>query len=195
MKAKTDNKIRMLMERFFKGMTTLEEERKLYDFFRNESLPQDLAPYKDMFLDFSALTLTEQEAAPLSPGVPPPPQDMRGTTAHTVPVRPRRIHSIYLKYGMKVAASLLLVLLIGWGINTRQERQLAALYEGSYMIVNGKRTDKLTRIRPEIERTLAEAERMEQELSADALIQAAEEDILNVIEDETERERIRQLIE
>ena len=96
---------------------------------------------------------------------------------------------------MGIAATLLLAVLIEWGVNTRQERQLAALYEGSYMIVNGKRTDKLTRIRPEIERTLAKAEKIEQDLSAEALIQAAEEDILNGIEDEAERERIRQLME
>ena len=50
-------------------------------------------------------------------------------------------------------------------------------------------------IRPEIERTLAKAEKIEQDLSAEALIQAAEEDILNGIEDEAERERIRQLME
>lgn len=188
MNAKTDNEIRMLMERFFEGRTTLKEEQKLYDFFRKENLPQDLLPYKDMFLDFSALTLTGQEAALLSP-------DTKDITAHPAPTRPKRAGSIYLKYSMGIAATLLLAVLIGWGVNSRQERQLAALYEGSYMIVNGKRTDKLTRIRPEIERTLAKAEKIEQDLSAEALIQAAEEDILNGIEDEAERERIRQLME
>ena len=195
MNAKTDNEIRMLMERFFEGRTTLEEEQELYGFFRKENLPQDLLPYKDMFLDFSALTLTGQEAALLSPDKLPSQPATKDITARPAPIRQRRTRSIYLKYSMGIAATLLLAVLIGWGVNTRQERQLAALYEGSYMIVNGKRTDKLTRIHPEIERTLAKAEKIEQDLSAEALIQTAEEEILNGIEDEAERERIRQLME
>lgn len=176
------------MDRFFEGMTTLEEEQQLYDFFRRENIPQDLKPYKDMFLDFSNLALTEREASILTSGT-------TDTSGKISPVHPRKVRHIWLKYSMETAAIILLAILIGWGSNIRKERQLATLYEGSYMIVNGKRTDNLTRIRPEIERILAEAQKIEENLSAEKLIQAAEADILNGIEDETERERIRQLME
>lgn len=188
MNAKLETEIRELTDRFFKGMTTLEEERQLYDFFRQKDIPQDLEPYKDMFLDFSALTLSERETGLLASATP-------GTSGPARPERPQNARRIALKYSLEAAATILLAVLIGWGTHTRQERKLATRYEGSYMIVNGVRTDKLTRIRPEIERTLAEAERIEQNLSAERLIQAAEADILNVIEDETERERIRKLME
>lgn len=188
MNAKPETEIRELTDRFFKGMTTLEEERRLYDFFRQKDIPQDLEPYKDMFLDFSALTLSERETGLLASDTP-------GTSGQARPEKPQNARRIALKYSLEAAATILLAALIGWGTHTRQERKLAARYEGSYMIVNGVRTDKLTRIRPEIERTLAEAERIEQNLSAERLIQAAEADILNVIEDETERERIRKLME
>lgn len=188
MNAKPETEIRELTDRFFKGMTTLEEERQLYDFFRQKDIPQDLEPYKDMFLDFSALALSERETGLLASATP-------GTSGQARPEKPQNARRTVLKYSLEAAATILLAVLIGWGTHTRQERKLAARYEGSYMIVNGVRTDKLTRIRPEIERTLAEAERIEQNLSAERLIQAAEADILNVIEDEKERERIRQLME
>ena len=188
MNAKLETEIRELTDRFFEGTTTLEEERRLYDFFRQKDIPQDLEPYKDMFLDFSALALSERETGLLASDTP-------GTSGQARPEKPQNARRTVLKYSLEAAATILLAVLIGWGTHTRQERKLAARYEGSYMIVNGVRTDKLTRIRPEIERTLAEAERIEQNLSAERLIQAAEADILNVIEDETERERIRKLME
>ena len=189
MNAKLETEIRELTDRFFEGTTTLEEERRLYDFFRQKDIPQDLEPYKDMFLDFSALALSERETGLLASATP-------GTSGQARPEKPQSARRSVLKYSLEAAAAtILLAVLIGWGTHTRQERNLAARYEGSYMIVNGVRTDKLTRIRPEIERTLAEAERIEQNLSAEKLIQAAEADILNVIEDEKERERIRQLME
>lgn len=188
MNANQEAEIRKLMDHFFEGMTTLEEEQQLYDFFRRENIPQDLKPYKDMFLDFSNLALTDRETSILTSGT-------TGTSGQLSPVCPRKVRHIWLKYSMGTAAIILLAVLIGWGNNIRQERQLAALYEGSYMIVNGKRTDDLTRIRPEIERTLAEAQKIEENLSAKRVIQAAEADILNGIDDETERERIRQLME
>lgn len=188
MNAKLETEIRELTDRFFEGTTTLEEERRLYDLFRQEDIPQDLEPYKDMFLDFSALALSERETGLLASATP-------GTSGQARPEKPQSARRSVLKYSLEAAATILLAVLIGWGTHTRQERKLAARYEGSYMIVNGVRTDKLTRIRPEIERTLAEAERIEQNLSAERLIQAAEADILNVIEDEKERERIRQLME
>jgi len=50
-------KIRTLIDRFFDGETTLDEERQLYDYFRQQSekLPEDLRPLQEMFLDLDVL--------------------------------------------------------------------------------------------------------------------------------------------
>lgn len=51
-------KIRTLLERFFDGETTLEEEQLLYAFFQHtaeEQLAEDLRPLRGMFLDLQEL--------------------------------------------------------------------------------------------------------------------------------------------
>jgi hypothetical protein len=51
-------KIRTLLERFFDGETTLEEEQLLYAFFQQtaeEQLAEDLRPLRGMFLDLREL--------------------------------------------------------------------------------------------------------------------------------------------
>lgn len=51
-------KIRTLLERFFDGETTLEEEQQLYAFFQQtaeEQLAEDLRPLRGMFLDLREL--------------------------------------------------------------------------------------------------------------------------------------------
>lgn len=48
--------IRTLAERFFDGATTLDEEQRLYAFFRQaERLPEDLERLRPMFAGFDAL--------------------------------------------------------------------------------------------------------------------------------------------
>lgn len=49
--------IRTLTERFFDGLTTLTEEQQLYDFFsrKQQLLPPDLLPLRQMFLDLAAV--------------------------------------------------------------------------------------------------------------------------------------------
>ena len=54
----TDNilKIRTLLDRFFDGETTLNEEQELYAFFRDASdLPEDLESLRPMFLAYDAI--------------------------------------------------------------------------------------------------------------------------------------------
>ena len=44
--------IRTLTERFFDGLTTLAEERRLYELYGEaEGLPADLLPLREMMLD------------------------------------------------------------------------------------------------------------------------------------------------
>ncbi len=55
-------KIRTLVDRFFDGDTTLDEEQQLYAFFRDSTeLPEDMQPLRDMFLDLAAV---QRVAAP-----------------------------------------------------------------------------------------------------------------------------------
>ena len=49
------NHIRTLTERFFQGETTLAEEQQLYQLYQCEDIPQDLLPYRQMFLDLQAI--------------------------------------------------------------------------------------------------------------------------------------------
>ena len=55
-------KIRTLVDRFFDGQTTLDEEQQLYDYFGQplESLPGDLLPLRQMFVDLAALTVANE---------------------------------------------------------------------------------------------------------------------------------------
>ena len=47
-------KIRTLVDRFFDGETTLDEEQQLYAYFRAaHALPADLEPLRQMFLDLA----------------------------------------------------------------------------------------------------------------------------------------------
>ena len=55
--------------------------------------------------------------------------------------------------------------------------------------------DKLTRIHTDIEQVLSEADEMEQTLSTETVIEKAEQDVLDGIDDEAERKRIRKLME
>ena len=44
--------IRILIDRFFKGDTTLAEEQWLYDYFKQQqNLPEDIESYREIFLD------------------------------------------------------------------------------------------------------------------------------------------------
>lgn len=53
--------IRQLIERFFDGETTLDEESLLYDYFATEQLADDLLPLRDMFLSLSVMAVKPTE--------------------------------------------------------------------------------------------------------------------------------------
>jgi len=61
--------IRTLTDRFFAAETTLDEEQKLYAYYRQpaESLPEDLRPLRPMFLDLAAVAAP----APVAEAKPP----------------------------------------------------------------------------------------------------------------------------
>lgn len=48
----TTEQIRPLLDRYFEGETTLEEEQQLRTWFHSEDLPADLLPFRPLFLHF-----------------------------------------------------------------------------------------------------------------------------------------------
>ena len=48
-------RIRTLTDRFFDGDTTPEEEQELYDFYRQDDIPEDLRTNRELFRDLAAL--------------------------------------------------------------------------------------------------------------------------------------------
>ena len=182
--------IRTLIERFFEVETTLEEERWLYDFFKQtKNLPEELDVYRETFLDFDAIALTETDGATTDIANHEVP-----LTNIEIPINsaPPKYHGWWRQVA-GIAAMMAVVFGGMWTYQSYQRFQLEKVYGGSYMIVNGKRIDNLQEILPEIKRTLSLADAIET-TSPTLLIDQAEQDLLNNIQDDRERERIRQLL-
>lgn len=59
----TDNDIRKLIERFMAGQTSLDEERRLAEYFRTHDVPEEWNDYKRMFAWFDeGMPLVEKQA-------------------------------------------------------------------------------------------------------------------------------------
>lgn len=173
-------RIQTLIDRFFDGTTTLDEERRLYAFFASDSVPPEMEEMREMFLDFAAIGIPAAEGA------------------GTVPSTPRRKSSLTVMWW--AAACVVAVVLTVFGISVaddiHERRQLASLYGGSYMIVNGKRIDDLSKINTQIEKALTAAEQITRLADNGAvMVKSVERDLLDNISDPLERERIRKLIQ
>lgn len=160
-----------LLSRFFDGQTTLDEERRLYAYFRQENLPAEHAALRDFFCDLSAV----DTPAPLAPALPC-----------------RRLDRRYV-----AAAVALVVMTIGSLFSLRLDTYaaLTARYGGSYQIVEGRRIDNLREIHADIERTLRQAEAACAEATAQQTIERAEADALHAVSDPIERERLRRFLQ
>lgn len=160
--------VETLVEKFFDGETTLDEERRLYDFFKRADVPPHLSGYREMFSDFAALPI-EKEA-----------------------VKPRR-RTIW-----RIVAACAAVVLIAFGLwfygDLQEERMLARMYEGSYVIENGRRTDNLSKIMPDIKAALQYADNVEKNAESMDPVRSAEADVLNSIDDPAERKRISEML-
>ena len=182
--------IKALIERFFEGDTTLAEEQWLYDYFKQtQDLPEGLEAYRDTFLDFDAIALTET----------PPVEISISELAVKLPIVEQPVSTAppkYQKWWIQltgIAAMVAIVVGAVWTFQTYQGIQLEKLYGGSYMIVDGQRIDNLREILPQIKSTLSLADAIDV-TSPTLLINQAEQDLLNNIQDVQERERIRALL-
>lgn len=113
-------KIDELIDKYFEGLTTCEEERRLRRYFtETDELPERLQPYRPLF------AYMEREA-----------RRMNATPEPAPTLRPRRRRTLYLAGGM--VAALLLLLGIAGLVST-------PFGEESYVIIDGVRyTDRET---------------------------------------------------
>ena len=190
-----NNRIKELTDRFFEGETTVEEERELYVLYLKEDIPEEMEEYREMFRDFSAIIMTEEEKSLCPYTVHPVQVTLQTNTHRPTTVKGKTRNRVLWPFISGAAAVLIATIGISLSLNRQEEVRLAKLYGGSYMIVNGTKINKLTRIHTDIEQVLSEADEMKDMLSTKTVIQKAEQDVLDGIDDEAERERIRKLME
>lgn len=84
------------------------------------------------------------------------------------------------------------------GVATACQHNVATIpaqdYAGSYMIVDGKRYDNLREIKDDIQQTLAEARQIEREADGQAVIEEAEQEVLESIGDPAERQKLKEIL-
>lgn len=137
-----DDDARRLLERFDAGLTSVDEERDLYAYFRRKTLPPDLEPLRGLMAWYEGGCIGE-------PAQPAP-------VAEPSHRRKRR-------FGLLGAAASA-ALLIGIGITAitlgheDSDDSFATLYAGSYVIRDGKKITDPDLIRDEILRTEALAD-------------------------------------
>lgn len=146
-------RMRRLVGKFLDGETSRREERVLYAYFTSPDVADELADYKLMFADFAIVG-----------------------NAHT---RRATTQTPLWRAVIGMAAVALLVFGAITVARLHEERQLALLYEGSYVIDNGRRIDNLREIKGYVEMALNEAETIEQQ----NVVEQAETHVLENISD------------
>lgn len=170
-----DEQINNLVERFLDGETTLAEEKQLYDYFsQNENVDESLLPYAEYFRDLAVHCHRPRRKKSHE-------RDRDGTIRWT-------------QWAVGAAAAVLISLGGMWIYTLQEERHLAQLYGGSYMIVDGKRYDNLREIKDDIRQTLAEARQIEREADGQAVIEEAEQEVLESIGDPAERQKLKEIL-
>lgn len=157
-----------LLRRFFDGETTLAEERRLYRLFSGNKLPTELEKYRPMMAAFGSM------------------QPAEGRRAKFVPVLRRAVCG--------VAAAIVLLFGLQAYMDYREDKALARLYGGSYVIDNGHRIDDLGRIKDDIESALADAEHIENHIVRRSAVEQAELDVLGSIDDPDMRRQVEEML-
>ena len=154
-------KIEELIERFFEGQTSNEEERELYDFFSNDNLPDFLLPHRQIFAYFESEIKEEDAVSKLS---------LNANNTNS-----RKYYTVEKNKNIKIWASIAasILLLISFGIYHFAQEKEYNPYEGSYIIRNGVKITDPKIVIPEIEKTLLLAHQQEKEF--DLLMQNIQE--------------------
>lgn len=162
-----------LVDRFFDGETTIEEESRLYAYFAGNDVADELLPYREIMADFGSLPYEEK------------------ATEVPLKAKRRRLWPVV----AAVAASLLVFFGAWQFYRAHTYETLASLYGGSYIIVDGKRIDDLRQIKPQIERTLAAADAAERRFLVEDAVRNAENEVLNSVEDPVVRAEISKMLQ
>lgn len=121
-----DKRIQQLIKRFLDGETRLEEEETLYKYFNGNHVSKELRKYQKMFQWYAN-------------GMPMEELDEMKQMKSSKTVR----------WIMSIAASLLLLVGVGvWKYQKLQEEY--AIYEGSYIVRDGKKLTNIKEILPEL---------------------------------------------
>lgn len=167
MNSKKTKEIERLVERFFDGETTTEEEARLYKVFRRKRLPDSLERMRPVMEAFSSMS---EE-------------------------KPQRAKTVSIVRRALMGAAAMLALIVGIAIysNYNEEQSLARIYGGSYIIENGRRIDDLSAIQDDIEQALADSRRIEQHAEHN-VIDRAEQDVLDNISDPDMRDEVEKML-
>lgn len=147
---KSRDQIAELVEKFLDGRTTNAEERELYAWFSSAEVPEEWSDLKEMFAWYE--------------------EGMPEQTKMKQAKKPRNKRSMWLALGTVagIAASVALVItLMPSDIDdyvdvSLPEHNQVNLYEGSYIIEQGVRSDDLAYIEEDIEELLERADNIEQ---------------------------------
>jgi len=183
--------IETLLERFFEGQTSNEEEQQLYLFFRQRDIPEEFLRYQPVVKYFESGLAEESDC-----------------------LKPNSIGSFHVPNRTKqrflwssIAASFLICL--GATFFLLNKADTFDPLEGSYIIRNGVRINDLELIRPELEATLQDILHQQEEweqmyarfaemesLDIRILIQIAENNqrLLEDIQDENIRKEVEELL-
>lgn len=189
--AKDSKYIEKLLERFFNGETSNEEEKVLYKFFSGKEVPESLQQYKAVFGYFKS-------------GIAHEVGGKKNSSRLFLKQSKKKLRVI----GFSVAALLLLVLSLRLGFLARTSD--TDWLEGSYIIRNGVKITNLEKIRPELEHTLVTAllqqEKAEQMMKllddpesafrdVEQEIKEQQCEILNQFTDEYVREEVKSILD
>ena len=159
------NNIKILIEKYFEGLTSLDEEQQLRDYFRQENVPQELEMYKPLFQYFvsereACASLRGQSPKQSTPSNSPQFPSFGGIRGgfwgkgsgllHSV--RNDAVHkvSFFLRWGsIAAAACLLLFISLRLFLNTG-----GTLPETSQAYIDGKRYTDIELIRTETLKSL-----------------------------------------
>ena len=191
----TTEDIRKMVERFFDGETTLDEEKMLYAYFDSEEVDPTLLHYKRMFRDFYALPFDNSTNLEVNKAsIMEAEKTVIQNTDKTATSKPIK-NNVHHWHWAAAAAIFVAVCLIGSSAyRSYRDKRLFERYEGSYMIVNGERIDDLKRIHRHIEQTLAQAEASMKDNDTYTVIQNAENELLSDISDDAMREEIQKML-
>ena len=187
MKEKNDS-IETLLERFFEGQTSNEEEQQLYLFFKQKDMPEELVRLKPVIDYFENGLANECENPTLNAPLPIvncPLSIVNSPSAHSTKKKQWILWS-------SIAASFLIILCTTFFFLNKTDS--FDPLEGSYIIRNGVRITDLDLIRPELEATLQSILQQQEEWEQ-MYAQIAEMESLDIQILQQIRENNRQIVE